>query len=200
MQKTILMIVAVALVGGCASTSVSPEQKAIVEKTIQEARAGYHGWQRDDAREDAWSLKNSYGIVIPVTSMLYFYDDRGILTDEGLKELASRKEIQFVCIMFDNSQKITDKGLGELFRMKQLRFVGLPTHITDAGLKELGKMKQLEGLDFHACEKITDEGLKHLAKLNNLITIDLVRTGVTKAGVAELQKRFPKCEIGHDFQ
>ena len=43
--------------------------------------------------------------------------------------------------------------------------------------------------------QITDEGLKDVAKLQNLTGLDLSRTQVTKAGVAELQKALPNCAI-----
>tara|TARA_Y100000766_G_C18340757_1_gene334655 strand:- start:38 stop:190 length:153 start_codon:yes stop_codon:yes gene_type:complete len=43
--------------------------------------------------------------------------------------------------------------------------------------------------------KITDEGLKEVAKLQQLEGLFLNRTQVTKAGVAELKKALPNCEI-----
>jgi hypothetical protein len=42
---------------------------------------------------------------------------------------------------------------------------------------------------------VTDEGLKELAPLKNLTILDLLGTAVTDAGVKELQKALPKCEI-----
>ena len=43
--------------------------------------------------------------------------------------------------------------------------------------------------------KITDVGLKEVAKLQKLTFLDLRDTEITKAGVAELKKALPKCEI-----
>ena len=42
--------------------------------------------------------------------------------------------------------------------------------------------------------------LKELGKLKNLKRLSLYGTKVTKAGIAELQKALPKCNIGHDFE
>jgi hypothetical protein len=44
---------------------------------------------------------------------------------------------------------------------------------------------------------ITDAGLVHLAGLTNLKTLYLFRTQITDAGVAELKKSLPNCEIRH---
>jgi hypothetical protein len=46
--------------------------------------------------------------------------------------------------------------------------------------------------------KITDVGLKELAKLTQLKRLYLRNTKVTKAGVAELQKALPNCNITHN--
>ena len=43
--------------------------------------------------------------------------------------------------------------------------------------------------------QITDVGLKELAKLENLGSLELDKTQVTDAGVAELKKALPNCEI-----
>jgi hypothetical protein len=42
---------------------------------------------------------------------------------------------------------------------------------------------------------VTDAGLKELAALDQLQTLYLVFTGVTDAGVKELQEAIPKCKI-----
>jgi hypothetical protein len=45
--------------------------------------------------------------------------------------------------------------------------------------------------------QITDVGLKEVAKLQKLTVLDLSECKITDAGVAELQKALPKCEIHH---
>ena len=42
---------------------------------------------------------------------------------------------------------------------------------------------------------ITDVGLKEVTKLQNLRSLSLRDTQITDAGVAELKKALPKCEI-----
>jgi len=92
--------------------------------------------------------------------------------------------------------EITDAGLKEVAKLENLTQLELSfTQITDTGLKELTKLKQLEGLYMERTQ-ITDAGLKELAKLENLIELWLPRQ-IPKAGITELQKALPKCEIYH---
>ena len=44
---------------------------------------------------------------------------------------------------------------------------------------------------------VTDASLKDLATLKNLTGVTLHGTKVTDAGVTELQKALPNCNIGH---
>ena len=46
--------------------------------------------------------------------------------------------------------------------------------------------------------QVTDVGVKELAALQNLNVLTLSGTKVTDAGVKELQKALPKCEIASD--
>jgi len=59
---------------------------------------------------------------------------------------------------------------------------------------ELSRCEQLRML-FLAGIKINDTDLKEVAKLKQLSFLNLEYTKVTKAGVAQLQKALPKCEI-----
>jgi internalin A len=46
--------------------------------------------------------------------------------------------------------------------------------------------------------KVTDSGLVHLKGLTKLLELDLRKTKVTTAGVADLQKAIPNCKIEWD--
>ena len=56
-------------------------------------------------------------------------------------------------------------------------------------------MSKLETLDLGFCRKITDAGLVHLKGMTNLQSLDLGGTKITDAGVADLKKALPNCEI-----
>lgn len=59
----------------------------------------------------------------------------------------------------------------------------------------MAALKELQSLDLHGCPDVTDVGLKDLAELKGLRKMDLRVTGVTDAGVADLRKALPDCEI-----
>ena len=90
----------------------------------------------------------------------------------------------------------------------QLKFYGGKVHLlelnaetTDIELKHLTGMadvlaEEVELTFSHS--QITDVGLKELAKMKNLVLLDLEKTQVTDAGVAELKKALPNCSIEHN--
>jgi hypothetical protein len=45
------------------------------------------------------------------------------------------------------------------------------------------------------CKRVTDEGARNLKKLSGLEFAFFGGTGVTDAGVADLQKALPQCEV-----
>lgn len=59
------------------------------------------------------------------------------------------------------------------------------------------EVEKVAGLSFRG-RNLSDESLKDLAKFKGFIFLDLKGTQVTKAGVAELQKALPKCNITSD--
>ena len=70
--------------------------------------------------------------------------------------------------------------------------------ITDAGLFHVARLKNLERLTLVGCDKITDVGLRHFPNRRNFKEIRITGTAVSKDGVREFKKRFPKCEIRHN--
>ena len=113
------------------------------------------------------------------------------VTDAGLKELAGLKGLR---TLYLDRTRITDAGLKDLARLESLRSLCLSdTQVTDAGLKDLAGLKGLRELYLDHTQ-VTDAGLKDLAGLRSLQTL---RAGgkVTDAGLKELRKALPHCEI-----
>ena len=65
--------------------------------------------------------------------------------------------------------------------------------ITDAGLIHLKGLTNLHTLSLYRT-KITGAGLEHLKGLTNLQKL-IISGSITDAGVADLQKALPNCEI-----
>ena len=122
-----------------------------------------------------------------------------VITDESLKELAKlmRHSDELTLPYAD----ITDEGLKGVAKLAQLSSLNLwNAKTTHAGLADLARLEialdriQNE-LDLTGAD-ITDEGLKEVAKMKQLnSSLYLIGTQVTKAGVAELKKALPNCNI-----
>ena len=80
---------------------------------------------------------------------------------------------------------------------KQLQALNLNgcSNITDAALKAMAECKQLHLLDLTDCKHVTDKGLKELAACKDLKRVSVRYCGVSKNGVADLQKALPKAEV-----
>jgi hypothetical protein len=71
--------------------------------------------------------------------------------------------------------------------------------LTDEDLSALVaelKQRSIPGLNLWGCGRITDAGLANLKELKGLTSLDLRFTKqITDAGLKELRKALPKCEI-----
>ena len=118
-------------------------------------------------------------------------------TDAGLVHLKGMTNLQVLNLSFT---QITDAGLVHLKGLTNLKELDLQvTQITDAGLVHLKGLTRLQSLDLFSNFQITDSGLVHIKGLTNLKQLNLgsafSKSEITDAGVAELQKALPNCEI-----
>jgi hypothetical protein len=104
--------------------------------------------------------------------------------DDDLKKLAAFRQLQVLDL---TRTRTTDRSLKELVGFQQL-------HPLTLLLKDLAGLKSLNRLSLNKTP-IDDANVKHLAALGQLNMVDLVRTRVTKQGVAQLQKALPSLAI-----
>lgn len=114
------------------------------------------------------------------------------ISDAGLKELAGLKGLKFLTLGVTNVRGPGLKELAGLPKLETLRLYSLDA--PDAVCKWAAGVKQLRALDLHL-SKLTDTGLKELAPLKELDWLNVVATDVTDAGVAEIRKALPKCQV-----
>jgi len=113
------------------------------------------------------------------------------ITDDGLEYLQYLSCLRELTL---TETQITDTGVAYLARLRGLTKLSLNiTRISDEGLVYLADLTTLEELKVSSTY-VSDAGLTHLRALANLKALT-VGNYVTDAGVAELQKALPNCEI-----
>lgn len=119
------------------------------------------------------------------------------ITDDDLELVGRLTGLQDLDM---STTDITDAGVRHLSGLTDMRHLRIKeTRITDAGLRLLAPMSMLETINLRRLA-ITDEGLLGLAgrhrHLDMLVISDELAEGrFTLAGLAEVQRLLPACEI-----
>jgi internalin A len=145
------------------------------------SKAFYPGQQHAEKGMPGFFLRPFPNTKLPDVSVAFCLHLGGPeVTDAGLKELASLKNLTMLSLRFT---KVTDAGLKELAPLHNLTSLDLEgTKITDAGLKELAPLKNLATIHL-LNTKVTEEGLKELVPLKNLTTLEFTRATDTQLRV-----------------
>jgi hypothetical protein len=116
------------------------------------------------------------------------------ISDDGLRHLRGLSELRELNM---ERAPVSGPGLAHLKELPKFTSINLgATKMTDSGLVHLGALENLEFVSLaYLKEAITDAGLIHLKGMSNLKHLDLRDTKVTDAGVAELMKSLPNCQI-----
>ncbi|MBI82494.1 MAG: hypothetical protein CMJ81_04795 [Planctomycetaceae bacterium] len=117
------------------------------------------------------------------------------ITDMELLHLKGLTNLEYLRL---ENTRVTDTGLAHLEELTNLKSLSLDGTwgVTDDGLLRLKGLTNLQALNL-GTTAITDAGLVHLKGLTMLEKLSLDHTQVTDAGVAELHKALPECEIDH---
>jgi Leucine-rich repeat (LRR) protein len=174
MQKTILIIVAVALVG-CASTSTSwvsdpsDPNNVKIEKAIREV-----------VNEERSELTKVWLDKVGTLS----------LSDRQLTDLKSLVKLSQLHGLNLSLNQLTDlNGLENLTKLESLSLNG--NQLTN--VKELENLTWLRKLRLDNNRLTSVKGLENLIKLTELVLNN--NPDLTKAQIAELQKALPNCKI-----
>jgi hypothetical protein len=120
------------------------------------------------------------------------------LGDAGVGHIKGWSKLEVLALQAEGLQgeNVTDATVARLKGFPELRELRLEApQISDAALADLGGLSKLEKLEFSRCFKLTDAGLPKLKGLTSLKRLEFGNTKVTEAGVAELKKALPACEI-----
>jgi hypothetical protein len=175
MKRLLVCLLCMGVVGCDGGSSPPNDSQAKAESVIALKKLGAY-----------WEL-NEQGEVVFVNFM------STQITDAGLVNLKALTGLQTLSI---GSDKIIDAGLVHIKELTNLQKLDLSGNkITDAGLVHLEGLTYLLSLELYGT-KITDAGLVYLKGLTNLTFLTLSKE-VTDAGLAELRKALPDCDIRH---
>jgi len=108
----------------------------------------------------------------------------------GLKALASLRKLEIA------GTDIADPDLQLLAEFSALAELNVAdTKLTDAGIETLNKLPSLRSLDFSKCRFVTDAAVAHLRQMKQLRLLGIHQSGITQAGVTELEDALPECMI-----
>jgi hypothetical protein len=118
-------------------------------------------------------------------------------TDDQLEKLKIFTHLKVLWLHW----RVTDADLTHLSRLTQLQSLSLYLpEVRDAGMKNLKALVRLQTLNLYGAENITDAGLKNLKDLTQLRSLTLdddYRNETIEAGLEDLKKALPNCEIRH---
>lgn len=177
------------------------------EKTAESNHS--HGAGNHDAREkkemDRSKLESTTDKQLPVLKELeklgvqFEYDESFSSlalsggNDAAVKQIARLNDLKIVSIA---GPQITNSALLSLSTLSNLKHLEVyAPQVTDAGLAHLKSLTNLNFLALDTCPEISDAGLVHLIGFKKLETLSVIDTKVTPAGVAELNKAIPNCQI-----
>ena len=120
------------------------------------------------------------------------------ITDRGLESLANLPRLESLTLGGDH---FTSEGLSRLnVKLTSLMLLGWKQPISDADLEPLVRLRSLERLRMldeinGPATDITDGGLKTLKKMPRLKEISFQSRYVTNAGISELERALPVCQV-----
>jgi Leucine-rich repeat (LRR) protein len=181
----VALVIAMLAASGC--------QPAVNEASLAEQAAAVRSGQTDEIIVEKRPVSDADLSVLSnlpnVTTLILDHSDNRI-TDVGLSTIARLSSLTHLRI---RGGDLGDDGLKSLATVKNLRIINLPhTHVTDAGLAALEELPQLEQLRIGS-PKITDAGIQRLANFPALLRVHLVDVPVTDAGLEAFQK-MPRLE------
>jgi len=116
------------------------------------------------------------------------------VSDSGMAHLKGLPKLEILDL---NGTRVSGAGLVHLKKITTLLAlnIGQNKNVTDVDVAHLKSLTNLRGLNLSAA-KITDAGLTHLRVLKRLEKLDLsLISTITPAGVRELRRALPGCQI-----
>lgn len=121
-----------------------------------------------------------------------------VLSKSNVNDAAAQilGSIRPIGLLYLGEAKITDAGLVGYGKLKHLKVLDLYNNpkLTDRGVSHLVGLPKIEELNLSGT-KVSDKAIVHLKELKTLKLLRLTNTGITKEGVATLEKELPKATI-----
>ena len=150
--------------------------------------------RRDELSKWPWLADHlGYEYFDQVVGVHFGRNPSGRFSPNGLEALADLPHLQEVGVF---KLAVNDSDLEKLAELKHLQilYISGSRFITDQGVRHLERLsclKKLELSDVH----VTDKSVPSLRTLRKLQWLQLNGTGITAAGLTELQEKLPSCKI-----
>lgn len=119
--------------------------------------------------------------------------NRTKLSDKGLVVLSGLSALKKFELLGTN---ISDEGLKSLANLSELKELNLgSTKITAESIETLAGFNQLRAINLNDCGLVTDAAIPHLKEMKQLELLGIQQSGITQAGLAELEDALPECMI-----
>ncbi|MCX7422547.1 MAG: leucine-rich repeat protein [Planctomycetia bacterium] len=136
-----------------------------------------------------------YSFLVPIHGLQELNLSNAGLNDATLAQLPKLPTLKRLVL---DGNDIRGMGLTHLIGQPELIDLSLShPNLIELTAENLAELNRLQRLSL-AGSGLTDAGIKPLAILTNLASLDLRRTKVTAAGIAELKAVLPKCQIQWD--
>lgn len=138
-------------------------------------------------------LDEGVPVIARATKLTELKLNRTKISGEGLAGLAGLAALRKLEIAGTHIADADLQSLASLGALAELNLAS--TKVTDVGIETLSKFPLLRALNLNECSLVTDASVVHLRQMKQLRLLGIHQSGITQAGLTELEDALPECMI-----